>query len=418
MNKFRQLVKNKFIQGGLIFTIANFSISILNYFFNSLSAKALGPHGYGEIVALFSYQIIFSVPLAVTATIIIRRIGFAGKKKWLVASQFNRWFWKKTRKWFFVTLIISPLLIFLPRLTNLKPETVVFLIVITFLGFIGSYYGAVFQGLQLFLAISLLGTLGAIIKASGAFIAYLKFPNLLTIFSFLFFSSFIPIVIAAKVLQKKFVEKLKNTANSYVLKKRLLAVLNNKHVFITALSLLSVNFIGNADVIYAKKFFSANQAGLYGAWILFAKIITYVVGPLNGLALIFFSDKENKKESKKIVYFILIFLSFTALIMYLFYYFFPQQLITIIFSAKFFTIKNLLPQAAIFGFFLAIITFLNTFFIAKQKKEALLIAYSAPFYLLAIFLFTSSFNKLVQINIIYSLIIALTYLIALLKTKS
>jgi len=415
MKKISQLAKNKFIQGGLIFTVANFFVSLFNYLFNSLSAKALGPHGYGEITALFSYQIIFSVPLAVIGTIIIRRIGFAGQSKWLVAYQFNRWFWEKTKKWFFIILIISPLFIFLPRFTNLKPITTVLLVSITLLGFIGSYYGAVFQGLQLFLAISLLGILGATIKFSGAMIAYLKLGGLTTIFIFLFLSALAPIIIAAKIINQKFKDKIKKITGSYVLKKRILRVLNNKHILITALSLLSISFIGNIDIIYVKKFFSADQAGLYSAWILFAKIITYVVGPLNGLALIFFSDKENKGERRKIVYLILILLFLTSLTMYFLYYFFPQPLIAIILSAKFSYIQALLPQAAVFGFFLAIITFFNTFFIAKQRKESLLIAFSAPFYLLAIYFFASSFNNLIQINIIYSLIVALIYLGALLN---
>src|SRR3989344_3767766 len=92
---------NRFFQGGMVLTTTNLILGFLNYLFNSLSGKLLGPAKYSEISALFSYLVIFGVPSAVIQTEIIRRLGNAGPDRFRLVKSWNEWYIKKIRKWKF-----------------------------------------------------------------------------------------------------------------------------------------------------------------------------------------------------------------------------------------------------------------------------------------------------------------------------
>ncbi|PJC81260.1 hypothetical protein CO007_05560, partial [Candidatus Roizmanbacteria bacterium CG_4_8_14_3_um_filter_36_10] len=90
---------NKFVKGGLFFTLANFLGGFLNYLFNSLSGKLLGPAKYSEITALFSYLTIFSLPITVITVDIIRRLGEKGKLRLSYFKMGEDWFWQRIYHW-------------------------------------------------------------------------------------------------------------------------------------------------------------------------------------------------------------------------------------------------------------------------------------------------------------------------------
>ena len=77
MKFIKRIWSNEFYQGGIIFTLASFVTSFMNYLFNVFAARGLGPSGYGEITTMFSYIAISSTPLAVLTTTIIQKIGSA-----------------------------------------------------------------------------------------------------------------------------------------------------------------------------------------------------------------------------------------------------------------------------------------------------------------------------------------------------
>ena len=75
MKLLKKLWANEFFQGGFFLTSSSFTINVLNYFFNLLAARTLGPSGFGEITAFFSYNNIFSVPILVVTLVLIQKIG-------------------------------------------------------------------------------------------------------------------------------------------------------------------------------------------------------------------------------------------------------------------------------------------------------------------------------------------------------
>src|SRR3990167_3186841 len=84
--------KNEFVQGGFVFTVFSFISSFLNYLFNFFAARALGPAGFGEITALFSYITIFSVPTIVMTLVVIQKVGSKGHESERFALSLQTWF--------------------------------------------------------------------------------------------------------------------------------------------------------------------------------------------------------------------------------------------------------------------------------------------------------------------------------------
>lgn len=410
-NSVVKAAQNPFFQGGIFLTAASFITGFLNYLFNSLAGKALGPSGYSEIAALFSYGILFLIPVQVISIDLIRRIGEKGKDKAVFVKALDLWFWEKIRRWKWVFVPYFLLTLILPRITNLSVVFSLTLLITTLLTFLSTFYLSALQGLHLFFAYSLIGIVATIIKLFGPMLVLVKVDGLSTIALFLILSSVSTVYLAIFFIKRSYMEVNMKTEK---VEKRLRAVLFDRWMIITMMSLLSINLLNNLDVIFVKKFFPASSAGIYGAWGLFAKIIFYLVGPITGLSYVFFASYENKKKHlQALMIFLLISLAI-GIVMFFIYHFFGLEVIRTIFNDEYISIQRLLPLAAIFGFFYTMITILNGFFLAKKSFFCLISACAVPFYFLSLFIFGKSIETVIIINIIVTGII---FLLSLVVTK-
>ena len=148
MDRFSRHLNNPFLRGSILFTVATFLGSFLNYVFNLIVAKKLGPTGFGEITALFSYTTIFSVPMAVITMVIIEKIGSNNERGLAYALTLEQWFLTKIKKWW---LLLIPFLFLTPviqKFTNLSFYSSASIAPFIMLSFIGAYYAALLQGLH------------------------------------------------------------------------------------------------------------------------------------------------------------------------------------------------------------------------------------------------------------------------------
>lgn len=412
--KLSKLWNNKFIQGGTIYTTASFLINVINYFFNVLVARGLGPTGFGEITALFSYTTIFSVPILVMSMVIIQKIGAKGEYAKGFSQSLEIWFLSKLeQRWYLILpiLFISP---FIPRFTNLSPLSGYILIPLVMLSFVGAFYGALLQGLQAFAWISGLNLLSGLLKFAGALFVIAGIDGIATIIVFLLFSSIITLLLSHVLIRKN--TQFTEVRNPDKINKRLRDAIVDKHVVITFFSILSITLLNNIDIIFVKKFFSAQDAGIYSAWSLFAKIITYVIGPITMVSYIFFSNKQNSHNHKRILYISMGILIFTSLSCYIIYRFFPFFAIHLFFGPRYESLLPYLPSASIFGALYATITLINNYFLAKKSSWSLLLMGFIAVYAGALYTFSKSFYSIIQINIIFAAFIALIYMIAYIKS--
>ncbi|OGK18280.1 hypothetical protein A3G67_03225 [Candidatus Roizmanbacteria bacterium RIFCSPLOWO2_12_FULL_40_12] len=402
--------KNEFVQGGFVFTVFSFISSFLNYLFNFFAARALGPAGFGEITALFSYITIFSVPTIVMTLVVIQKVGSKGHESERFALSLQTWFFALVKRWWFLiilSLILSPII---PRVTNLSPISSYTLIPLAILTFIGAFYGAIFQGLRLFLSFSLISITAIVLKLLGPIFVLVGVDGLLTMVVFLVISGVAGILLLHTFMKKYVVSSIspKKTA----IQKRLKDALFNKQVIVTFFSVLAITSFNNLDVIFVKKFFSAGSTGIYGSWSLMAKIITYVVGPAVTVSYIFFSGKRRHEGSEKVLLLSLGALFLVALGSFIAYKYFPTLLIQMFFGKRFLSVSPYLPQASIFGSLYSVITFINSYFLAKKSNFSLLLPLTIPIYATLLFLIPKEISSIMTLNIYFSLCVACLYLIA------
>jgi len=407
---FNRILKNKFIQGGMIFTAAIYITGILNYFFNSLAAKTLGPQGYSEITALFSYLTILSVPIAVVSTDIIRRLGGKGEKRKEAFYSWDGWIWALVSKWIFLVIPYCFLILIIPRLFNINIFSSITLLFLLPTSILTAYYTAAFQGLQLFLFASLITIIPQIFKVSGPIFAQFSIDKLSIVLIFINISGLSSILISRYLISTVLSpSNYKKSLSS----KSITRVLFSRQLLITIFSLVSINLLNNLDVIFVKKFYPSAVAGLYGGWSLFAKIIFYAFGSIIGLSLIFFSSKEHEKHHKRTLIGLLIIICFGGIASFFFYKLFGAWVVQVMLSTQYNSIVTPLPLAALFGSFYSVLFLLNNFFLAKNSPFSLIVTLGVPLYICGLLFFGKSLQDIYYVNVLSSFAIMTAYILAI-----
>jgi O-antigen/teichoic acid export membrane protein len=410
----KKFLHNSFIKGGFYVTTATMIVNCLNYLFNLLTAHSLGPIAYGEIIALISYLTILTGPFNIFSTLIIQNISAHGKEDKEFAGRLERIFWKKINYWRWLIFLLLAIIPFVPQLTNLQPLTAYFLLPIVIVSFLGTFYSALNQGLQLFLWFSLISIIATNIKLIGALFSFFHLGGLLIVLSFLFLSyltAYIGNYLTFAEIKRR---HLFNTTTKA--EKRLIHIIKNPQFIITFFSLLAMILFNNIDVIFVKKHFSSTTAGLYSSWSLCAKIIYFLVSPLVSVSFVYFSGQSRPDKKKQLLYIVLSLILLISLICFFTYIFLGKIFINILFGTRFLAILPDLNLAAIFGGLYATIMLFNNYFLAQKSKSALLIACTLPSYLILLFIFAQQLQQIMYLNIFFSAAIIIIYLTLFLKS--
>jgi len=406
---------NKYIQGGFFLIISSFIANALNYIFNFFAARVLGPSGYGELVAFYAYIALFSVPMTVLSNIIIQRISSHTENPFIYAKSFTTQF-KQIMRNFFPYIILSIFIIpFVSRVTNLSPIVSYLLVPTILLGIIGSFYSSIFQGLKLFFLFSLIGVAGVILKLVSIFIPVFNFGALNEVLIFQFFASIFLLVISILILSKLLNSHRVGESSPLFIKFKRLMI--SRQFIITLLSVLSFTILSNVDIMFVKKFFAPGETGIYSSWSLFAKIILYVVGPITQISFVFFASNGKKQLQDQVLLLSLAVLTLVGIIGYIGYTSVGSILISLLFGTKFLKVIHYLGLASIFGTFYTAISFLNTYFLAKKSRYALILAILLPLYLISLFIIPKSLLNIMWTNIIFAGIVAISYLGAFLVSS-
>ncbi|OGK15424.1 hypothetical protein A2690_05205 [Candidatus Roizmanbacteria bacterium RIFCSPHIGHO2_01_FULL_39_12b] len=395
----KKITSNIFVRGGVLLTVSSVVVNVSNYLFYVLTAKTIGPRGYGEIVTLFSYLTILSIPFSTIPSLLIRRLGYAGGVRLSVAKSFESWFLERLARWWFIIPLFFLVTFIIPPITNLRLSTSIILIFAVVVGVVASVYFSLLQGLRLFKESSILSVLTAFLKLSGVILVFFGLGSLNTIYVGIGISISIGVLYSYMVIKSLKVTSEKTT---YTFKKGALSLITNRATLLTSASLLGITLIGNADITIVKRVFSDTQAGMYGAWSLFAKTIFYVLGPVNTLALIYFSAQETQRNQKKVMALTLIVLLIIGIGALFAYSTFTNHMIGIVLSKNFLDIAPVIPSAAIFGILYAGVNIMNTYFVAKKDNAQLVGFLTAPIYIGCLLLFGKTMGQVILINIFYA----------------
>ncbi len=409
----KNIWSSTFIKGGIFLTVSNFLVGFLNYLFNIITARVLGPAGYGEITALFSYLIILSAPVGILSTYTILKIG-EKKDQYSYTRSILIWAIQKVKRWWYIgipALLVTP---FLPSLTNLSPLVAYSILPIIIISFFLAFYDGALQSLHLLSVFAVLSIILAVIKLMGPVISFYSFPNINIILLFIFLSLLAKLILSHIVLSNKFTVHKSKIHN---LNKRILEVFKDKNIWLTAISSMSIGFLSNIDIIYVKKMFSAEDAGIYSSWSLFAKIILYALGPLFGLSFIFFSSKKHEIHHQ--VFFIgsFIFLVIVGALSLAVYGSYGRVIIDLFFGPKFYPVVPFLEWASLFGVAYVMLLFMNNYFLAKKSNNSYILAIALPFYCIALFLWGKGLAQVMVVNITFSFAVLSIYLLLYFRSR-
>lgn len=413
MNLFRKTIKNSFFQGSLFVTVANFAGGFLNYLFNIFAARALGPEGYGNITALFSYVTVFSIPVGIITQLIIIKIGDKKDTIGYTAGILD-WFFERIRKFWIVGLLICIIIPFVPQLTNLSPLVGYTLVPLILLTYILALYDGVMQGLHMFFWVSLVGLISILIKFLSSIVVLTMWPNLAVIIIFMFISY----IVKGLISQIKLTHVIKNTKHVIPsMNKTMTHLFKDTQIRLTAVSGAAILILSNIDVMYVKKMFSEEDAGIYGSWSLFAKIILYVLGPFITVSFIFFSSKKYSKYHRVALLggiTLLILCGFGAMMAY---GLFGRELIDLLFGESFYSVIPFLEWASFFGTAYVLIMYLNNYFLAKGNNAAYILALTLPFYLIGLISYGKDLAQVILVNIWFSFGVLALYLLAFVRMR-
>lgn len=413
--KINLFFQNEYFKGGVFLTISSFLINIFNYLFNLLSGRFLTPKDYSEIATLFSYIYILTIPMGIITTIVIQKIGSSEDKNFQKAKTLEHFFLQKINKNIYLFLLSFLIVPFLPQITNLSPITSYFFIPLLILFLLNGFYVAIIQGLKLFFVSAAIGLFVVLIKFTGPAIGLFFNTNLLVIFSFLLTSILLSFLLCKNIFEKEYAKK--DIKDFPKIEKKLLYLIKGKQIYLTAISLLGITLLSNIDVIYAKKFFTGNEAGVYAIWSLFGKIIFYLLGPILYVAFIFFTQKKYSINKKILFIGWTLFFITIGSFSYLFYSLFSKEIIIAMFGKQYLELVNYLGMAAIFGTFYSVITFINNFFIAKENPKMITLTLLMPLYFIGLIFVKNNFIYLIYLNIYFSTLVIFVFLYFLLIKK-
>ena len=398
---------NEYVQGGVLLTFSSFLINVFNYIFNFFAARVLGPSGYGELTAFYSYIALFSVPMVVFSNIIIQRVNSHPSNPYVyansVADQFKHLLFR------LLPIIVLSLLgvPLISRITNLSTVVSYLLIPSIVLSLISSLYVSIYQGLKLFFLFSLISLVSVVCKLASIAIPIYKWGGLSEVLIFQFFANMSALIFSYILLSRLLREYThRNTSPTAA---KLYRFFTGRQFIITMLSVLSFAMLGNVDVIFVKKYYSPGETGIYSSWALFAKIILYIVAPLAQISFVFFSGNSKKYLQDRVLMTTLGILVFVGIVGYAGYMYLGTFFIISLFGSTFFAVVPYLGLAAVFGMCYAAISFLNAYFLAKKSPHALILAVLLPVYIISLIFLPKTLVYLMWTNIIFSFFVALSY---------
>lgn len=332
MKQYIRTIKNHpLISGSSIIFMSSFFINGFNYVFNLVMGRLLSVSEYGLLVSLVSIISIVSI-LQTSLTMLFAKLSAKYHavrddelKGALLLNGFKITFLLGLILFFILLIFYFPISHFL-HVNNFMLMLIVFLSV--FITILYALPIGILQGELRFMEISFLNVLGIICKIGfGIGLVFLGFGidgaffGVLLAFAIPYFFSFF--------LNKniKLSKKSKAHLNFYKEFKKISAPF--------LLASIGVIFLQSSDVIFARHFLPAVEAGQFAALSLMGKAIFYVTSPIYFVFFPVIAQKKELKQSTKGTLFLALGIILMGnLFLTLIYLFFPNTILSIFFPQQ------------------------------------------------------------------------------------
>lgn len=409
MKRIKAVLLHPFFQGTFLFTVLSFFSNILNYFFNLLLARVVSVSQYGEYASALSYIMLLTVPFGALSLIVIRRIGAVSKedRAGYIHSLFFSFFYYAQKHFLPIGIGCVAFIAFLITFSNMSSASVAFIFAFFFISFFFTVFMATYQAEKKFLLAGGYLCLLSLVKVIGGGVAGVFNLHLYFLYSVILIAHLAVIFFSWRDVLK---EKGKRPRG--LVAPQLSTLIFKKEIYLPMLSFLGLVAMTNLDIMFAKRYFDADSAGLYAALSLLGRIILYVSLPLTSVAFSYFTGSDTKGSSTKILTLsigILLLLGGCSIIGYTLL---PTQVVHIIFGAKYNTIIPNVWMTAWFGVMYSLATLLGQYWVAQHYNIGLFSLVTAGLQAVLLFLFHGSFTIVLTISIACSALLFFVYLSA------
>ncbi|MDX1607674.1 MAG: oligosaccharide flippase family protein [Candidatus Spechtbacterales bacterium] len=361
--KIKSLWANRVIRGGSALYIGGILVNVFNYFYRVAMGRMMSPADFGEVIALISLIMILTVPSTP-----LHSAGVRFTSEFKAKGQLSKIKSLIVRLTGFVTLIVSvfavlaiilaePLQQFL-SISSL-PVFYVFVISIALLT-ISSVNRGVLPGLERFKKTAAMITVEGAVKFFAAVLLVSAGFQIVGALSAVVIS--VAILIAMSFYYLKDILKVKGDGHFSVDSKVL------AYMFFAFLSFLFLNIILNSDVILVKRYFSADDAGLYSAISTVGRIVFIAGTALGGIMFPIVRRKKDTGENyfKPFAITVALILAITILAS-AFLFLFPEFTMQLLFGGKYLEGASILGYYGVAMGLIAVIFISSSFFLAVDK---------------------------------------------------
>jgi len=408
----RQFFRSELVRGSVLLLAGFTTLNALNYVFQLIMGRMLGPIDYGTMAALLSVFIVFGVPASTMSTI-VTKFTCDYKAKDNFTSVFSL-LAKMSKGLLWLGVAICAFFIFGGSLlaSFLKIPTV---LPIVLLGILFLYYfpavinDAVLRGLLKFPFLSANSVLSGILKLGISVLLVYLGLNVAGVIVAILVSYLIPYLIT--FLPLRFLWRHKADGAS----------LHWKEIVSYAIPAFSSNLglmlMITMDVILVKHFFDPHQAGLYSALAVVGKIIVFISSPVTMVMFPLVAERYAKGGAYKRIFLqTLLIISASSLILIAIYFLFPESLLNLFFGAEYLPAAPYLGWFGIFIFLYALCTVISQFFLSIEKTGIIyLTLLAAVMQIVLITLYHSSFTQVITISTAVTLLLFLGLLVYFLK---
>ncbi|MHB8276135.1 MAG: oligosaccharide flippase family protein [Candidatus Humimicrobiaceae bacterium] len=393
---------------GFIFITSSVG-NLINFFYQIIMGRVLGPSGYGELTTLISLLFISGAITGTFQTSVTRYISAYNAQN--NVYKIKNYFIKITIRFFILSCLIFILLLLLlkPIAFFLNMESslpLIILGVIIIEGSLASVITGVIQGMGRFKALGFNSILSTSLKlVLGIFFIYLGFKS---------FGAVIGIMLSALIAYLIFFLSIKD-----ILRLKIPSNIDSsidiknfyKSTMMILISTVLITLISYFDIVLVKHFFSPENTGYFAAASQIGRIILFFPGAIGIVIFPRFTEKFEKNERLRGTFLKSFFILLVSSIFFLvIYFFFPEIITRIMYGTVF--VNDSSKLIFLYGLFMALIGFINLqilYFISMKKYWYLI--YLFTLFIVEIILIFNYHNTVISILWIEILISSLIFFV-------
>lgn len=351
--------KNELFRGSLILFILINLGNLVNYLYQVIMARMLGPSDYGILAVLISFTYIFAIPTLAIQTAVSKKIAIfnARKEYGLMRNLFFSFLKKLFIFSIFVFILFAILSFFIMKPLNLPFWLLILTGTLIIVSFVYPVVAGSLQGMKKFSALGWNTLLIFLIK--------LIFAIVLVFFGFKVYGAvlgFILGIIIGFILALPYIKEIINAEKS----EEKIKIFNKENFLIFSAMLIFV-FIYSIDVILARVFFPSEIVGKYAVISTIGKMILFSTMSIGNAMLPISAERHYAKAKtsgiiKKASLYVFL-LCATAVSIFIL---FPELIVKSLFGDRYLEIAELLPYLGIAFSFIA---FLNILILYKISKD-------------------------------------------------